>query len=107
MERQRIFTVIAAVAVANGIFSPDLLGVIALAPIWYPEWLPGDAATLFMLGSLLWSTTTLLLGGVPAALAERSFPQIADGPAPMWIWLAAVILLSLAAFKRMLALVIG
>ncbi len=107
MERQHIFAMIAAVAVANGIFSPDLLGIVALAPIWYPEWLSGDAATLFMLGSLLWATTTLLLAGVPAALAERSFPRIAAGPAPMWIWLAAVILLSLAALKRMLALVIG
>jgi hypothetical protein len=107
VERQHIFAMIAAVATANGIFSPDLLGIIALAPLWYPEWLPGDAATLFMLGSLIWATTTLLLGGVPAALIERSFPSIAAGPAPLWIWLAGVTLLSLSGLKRMLGLVIG
>lgn len=107
MEDRAVFALIAAVATANGVFSPDLLGIIALAPIWYPEWLRGDAATLFMLGSLLWATTTLLLAGIPAALAERAFPARVTGQTPLWIWLGAAVLLSLSAFKRMLALVIG
>ncbi len=107
MEDRAVFALIAAVATVNGIFSPDLLGIVALAPIWYPDWLPADAATLFMLGSLLWATTTLLLGGVPAALAERAFPSWASGQAPLWIWLAVVIALSISGLKRVLALVIG
>jgi len=107
MERQHIFAVIAAVATANGIFSPDLIGIVALAPLWYPDWLMGDAGTLFMLSSLLWATTTLMLGGVPAALMERAVPAVVGGTAPLWVWLGGVTLLSLSGLQRMVAITIG
>jgi len=107
MERQHIFALIAAVATANGIFSPDLIGIVALAPLWYPDWLMGDAGTLFMLSSLLWATTTLMLGGVPAALVERVAPRFVGGTGPLWVWLGAVTLLSLSGLQRMLAVAIG
>jgi hypothetical protein len=105
MERQHILAMIAATAVANGIFSPYLVVVLAFAPIWYPAWMPDDPSVLFMSASLILSTTTLLFAGAPAALIRRSWPSRIDDQAEMWLWFAFTVFLSLAALRRMLAMV--
>lgn len=107
MSRENVFALTAAIAIANGLFSPDLVIVMALAPVWYPEWLPSTPGMLYMLSSLILSTTTLLAGGVPAALAERVMPSLSEGTGALWIWFVAVGALSARALSRMLALVIG
>jgi len=107
LSRENVFTLTVAIAIANGLFSPDLVIVMALAPVWYPEWLATTPSLLYMLSSLILSTTTLLVGGVPAALAERLVPSLSAGTGTLWIWFICVLGFSARAFSRMLALVIG
>lgn len=91
-----------AVAIVNGIFSPWVLGVFLLYPIWYPSWLPPYAQIVYMLSALILSTLTLMAAGVPAALYGR---LAGDGNAPAvgYIWVAATILLTLPALPNILA----
>jgi hypothetical protein len=88
-----------AVAIVNGIFSPFVLVVFILYPVWFPSWAPAYSQVVYMLSALLLSTLTIMLAGVPAALYERLFP--APRPAAVGlIWLAGVVLLSLPALPN-------
>jgi hypothetical protein len=107
MERIHIFGLIAGIAAVNGIFSPFLFPVVAFAPVWYPAWLGLDPSLVFLLASLAVSTTTLLLAGVPAALAERLRPAIVADNGDLWIWLVAAGLLSWRGFERMIGVLLG
>ncbi|MBM3568755.1 MAG: hypothetical protein FJX46_08355 [Alphaproteobacteria bacterium] len=107
MERRHIFMATVAVAVANGIFTPYLSILVAFSPMWYPTWLPGEASYLFMLASLLASTTTLMLAGIPATLIERSFPDLAKHDAELWAWLGFTVLLSFDGLMRMLGYLVS
>jgi hypothetical protein len=107
VSRENVFTLTVAIAIANGLFSPDLVVVMALAPVWYPEWLPTTPGILYMLSSLILSTTTLLAGGVPAALAERLAPSLSAGTGTLWIWFVCVLAFSARALSRMFELVLG
>jgi len=99
MPHVLIFLVV-AVAIVNGLFSPALLPVFALQGIWYPFFLPASLPLILLLSSLLVSTLTLMLAGVPAALYERI-----AGKSSRWaglVWLAAAMLLSLPALPNVL-----
>ena len=95
--------VLVAVAIANGLFSPALLPVFALQGIWYPFFLPASLPLILLLSSLLLSTLTLMLAGVPAALYERLIGDGKSSRASGLIWLAAAVLLTLPAVPNMLA----
>jgi hypothetical protein len=97
-----MFPAILIVALLNGIASPLVTVVIALAPVWMPEFLPPQPELLFHGASLLIAFGTLLLGGVPAALWERLTGQEESDTTSMMIWLAAVTFLSLPAIFRLL-----
>jgi hypothetical protein len=97
MDRQSLLVVILTVAVINGIFSPAIALALPLAVVWMPDFLPHEPSWAFYFSSLLVSSATLLLGGVPAALYERLLDRSEVGLVSMYVWLAAVILLSLPA----------
>lgn len=95
---------IMAVAIVNGIFSPWLLAIFVLYPIWYPAWLPQYAQLVYMASALILSTLTIMVSGVPAAIHER----ISGGANPALttsLWLAGALVLTVPALPNvMLAL---
>lgn len=93
---QHHLVVIIGLAILNGIFSPALIAVFALHPVWYPSFLPIALPLLFLLSSLIVATLTLMLGGVPAALCER-FTGREQSAMSGYIWLACVIVLTVPA----------
>lgn len=93
---QHNLVVIIGLAILNGIFSPALIVVFALHPVWYPAIFPVLLPLMFLLSSLIVATLTLMLGGVPAALYER-FAGGKQSTAAGYIWLACVILLTMPA----------
>lgn len=99
---QNNIVIIVGLAIVNGIFSPALIIVFALQGIWYPMFLPPMLPLVFALSSLILSTLTLMIGGVPAALYER----IAGGGKSSFvsglIWLAGVLVLTFPAVPNIL-----
>lgn len=91
---QHHLVVIIGLAILNGIFSPALIAVFALHPVWYPSFLPVILPLLFLLSSLILATLTLMIGGVPAALYERLAGQ-SQTAVSGYIWLAGVLALTL------------
>ena len=100
MHRNSLVPVM-AVAIVNGIFSPWVLMVFLLYPVWYPSWAPAYAQIVYMCSALILSTLTIMLAGVPAALYERW----SAAPKPVVvssIWLAVTVLLTLPAIPNVL-----
>jgi hypothetical protein len=100
MDRNALVPIM-AVAIVNGIFSPWVLGVFLLYPVWYPTWAPMMTQPVYMASALILSTLTLMVAGVPAALYER-FIGAARPMVTAAIWLAGVILLTLPAVPNVL-----
>jgi hypothetical protein len=106
MKPQNIFVVIVAMSLFNGLASPWLAVAMMLAPIWIVSLFPGVAEFLnvsefvFYFASIIVSTATLLLGGVPAALLERLAPSLRESTAAMLVWLGGVVFLSLPALAK-------
>jgi hypothetical protein len=100
MERSGLVPVM-AVAIVNGIFSPWVLVVFVLYPVWYPSWAPAWSQAVYMASALILSTVTLMIAGVPAALYERLAAAARPGVAGL-IWLTGVIVLTLPAVPNVL-----
>lgn len=105
MERHQIFALVLGLSAVNGMFSPYLDLTIALAPIWVPSWLPGSPSLLFYAASMLTATTTLLLSGVPAGLAEGAVPRLRNSNTSLWIWAGGAFLLTVPGILRLVYLV--
>jgi hypothetical protein len=100
MDRNGLVAVM-AVAIVNGIFSPLVLMVFLLYPVWYPGWAPPSAQLVYMASALILSTMTIMVAGVPAALYERW----SAGPSRTTvaaIWLAGTVLLTLPSVPNVL-----
>jgi hypothetical protein len=91
-----------ALAIINGLFSPQLIAVFALQGLWYPFFLPNNISVVFALSSLLLSTIYLMVSGVPAALYERLLGGGAASLTSRLIWLAAMALLTLPSLPNMM-----
>jgi hypothetical protein len=93
---------VVALAIINGIFSPQLIAVFALQGLWYPFFLPSNLSLVFALSSLLLSTIYLMLSGVPAAIYEKLF----GGNQTTWtsrlIWFAAMAFLTLPTLPNLM-----
>jgi len=90
-----------AVAIVNGIFSPWVLVVFVLYPVWYPVWAPPLSQIVYMASALILSTLTLMASGILPALYERFAPA----PRPMvasGLWVAGAVLLTLPAIPNVL-----
>jgi hypothetical protein len=95
MSPQNLFVATVALCLVNGLISPVLPVMMALYPVWMPEMLRPTNETVFYGASLLVSTGTLLLAGLPAAIAERAGLGLDRA---MWVWLGvagALLLLGL------------
>jgi hypothetical protein len=94
MTPQNLFVATVGLCLINGLISPMLGLVWMLHPVWMPEMVPLTNETVFYGASLIVSTATLLLAGVPAAIAERAGLPLEKA---MWIWLGCAGLLVLPA----------
>jgi hypothetical protein len=105
MNRNTLIPVM-AIAIVNGIFSPWVLVVFVLYPVWYPSWAPAWSQAVYMTSALILSTLTLMVAGVPAALYER----LAAAPRPnvtAAIWIIGALLLTLPAVPNVLRALSG
>ena len=101
MPRHNLVAVI-GLAILNGMFSPAIIPVFALHGLWYPFFLPALLPAIFLACSLIVSTFTLMLGGVPAALYEKISGGGKSTAVSGLVWLVAVALLTLPALPNIL-----
>ena len=94
-----IFAIL-AIAAVNGIFSPFVLPAAILVAPFLPAFFAQSVAVLFFVTSLLVSTGTIMLAGVPAALYERFSGAKTTTEVSLWIWLAGTAVLSIPAVTR-------
>jgi len=105
MDRNFYYIGIAFFGTVNGLFNQSwLLFAIIHMQILAPALLFGSAPLTLLFSSLMVSTATIILGGIPAALYERFIGAKEDSTeASLWIWLAATALLSLPAIGNFFA----
>ena len=99
---QHNLVAIVGLAILNGMFSPAIIPVFALHGLWYPFFLPAILPAVFLACSLIVSTFTLMLGGVPAALYERFSAEGKSTTGSGLVWFAAVAVLTLPALPNIL-----
>jgi hypothetical protein len=103
MERHYYFIGIAFFGMINGLFN-ELAVVFALihAQIFAPALLFGSIPLTLMFASLMVSTATIILAGIPAAVFEHIKGRNDSSDASLWIWLAGTGLLTLPAVGNFL-----
>ena len=99
MERNFYYIGIAFFGMINGLFNQLwLLFALIHVQILAPALLFGSTALTLLFSSLMVSTATIILGGIPAALYERYAGMKDDSNVvSLWIWLAGTGLLTLPA----------
>jgi hypothetical protein len=99
MDRTLYYIGIAFFGMINGLFNQTwLLFALIHVQILSPALLFGSVPLTLMFSSLMVSTATVILGGIPAAIYERVVGAKEDSTeASLWIWLAATGLLTLPA----------
>ncbi len=106
MDRTFYFVGIAFFGMINGLFNQTWL-VFALIhmQILAPALLFGSVPLTLLFSSLMVSTATIIVGGIPAAVYERVAGAKDDSPAAsLWIWLAGTALLTLPAIGNFFAI---
>jgi hypothetical protein len=97
-ERSFYYIGIAFFGMINGIFNPMILFTYAISVRLMAEPLFGSSGLIFYFSSLMLSTGTVILGGIPAALYERYVGAKDDStPVSLWIWLAGTAILTIPA----------
>ena len=91
MDRKFYYIGIAFFGMVNGLFNQTwLLFALIHAQILSPALLFGSVGLTLMFASLMVSTATIILGGIPAAIYEHVIGAKDDSTeASLWIWLAA------------------
>jgi hypothetical protein len=104
MERNFYFIGIAFFGMINGLFNQiALLFSLIHVQILAPTILFGSTGLTLMFSSLMVSTATIILGGIPAALYEHFIGAKDDStPVSLWIWLAFTAILTLPAVGNFL-----
>ncbi len=99
MDRTLYYVGIAFFGMINGLFNQLwLLFALIHVQILSPALLFGSVPLTLMFSSLMVSTATIILGGIPAAIYERIVGAKEDSTeASLWIWLAGTALLTLPA----------
>jgi hypothetical protein len=100
MNREPVLMLLVAIGIVNGILSPFLFILVSLMPAWYPDLLPVTPNLVIYLSSLICSTLTLMLSGIPAAVFERATGRAETDAASLWVWIAGATVLSLPSFLR-------
>jgi hypothetical protein len=104
MNRNFYFIGIAFFGMVNGLFNQTwLLFALIHVQILAPALLFGSVSLTLMFSSLMVSTATIILGGIPAAVYEHITGAKDDSTeASLWIWLAGTALLTLPAIGNFL-----
>jgi hypothetical protein len=99
MDRTFYYIGIALFGVVNGLFNQTwLLFALLHAQILSPALLFWSVGLTLMFASLMVSTATIILGGIPAAIYEHIIGAKEDSTeVSLWIWLAGTALLTLPA----------
>ena len=99
MERQWYYVGIAFFGMINGLFNQlALLFALIHVQILAPALLFDNVSLTLMMSSLMVSTATIILAGIPAAIYERVTGTGDDStPTSLWIWLAGTGILTLPA----------
>lgn len=98
-ERNFYYVGIAFFGMINGIFNQlALIFALIHAQILAPALLFDNVPLTLMFSSLMVSTATIILAGIPAALYERYIGAKDDSTVvSLWIWLAGTAILTLPA----------
>ena len=104
MDRNLYYVAIAFFGMVNGLFNQLwLLFAVIHVQILAPALLFGSVPLTLLFSSLMVSTATIILGGIPAALYERFIGAKDDSTeVSLWIWLAGSALLTLPAVGNFL-----
>jgi hypothetical protein len=104
MDRTFYYVGIAFFGMINGLFNQvALLFALIHLQILAPALLFGSVPLTLMFSSLMVSTGTIILAGIPAALYERAVGASEDSTeASLWIWLAGTGILTLPAMGNFL-----
>ncbi|HJU31741.1 MAG TPA: hypothetical protein VJ740_09805 [Hyphomicrobiaceae bacterium] len=104
MDRNLYYIGIAFFGMINGLFNQlFLLFAIIHMQILAPALLFGSTGLTLLFASLMVSTATIIVGGIPAAIYERITGAKDDSSvASLWIWLAGTALLTLPAVGNFL-----
>jgi hypothetical protein len=99
MDRNFYYIAIAFFGMVNGLFNQTwLIFALIHMQILAPALLFGSVPLTLMFSSLMVSTATIILAGIPAAIYERVVGAKDDSTeASLWIWLAGTALLTLPA----------
>jgi hypothetical protein len=99
MNRNIYYIGIAFFGMVNGIFNQTaLLFALIHVQVLAPSLLFGSVSLTLMFSSLMVSTATIIIAGIPAAIYERFIGAKDDSTlASLWIWLAGTALLTLPA----------
>ena len=98
MSRNFYFIGIAFFGMINGIFNQIALifALLYVQPLAGPL-LFGSVSLTLMFASLMVSTATIIVGGIPAAIYERLTGASDSSDASLWIWLAGTAIAALPA----------
>ena len=104
MDRNLYYIGIAFFGMINGLFNQTwLLFALLHAQILAPALLFGSTPLTLLFASLMVSTATIILAGIPAAIYERFAGAKDDSTdVSLWIWLAGTALLALPAIGNFL-----
>jgi hypothetical protein len=103
MERNAYYIGIAFFGMINGLFNPALAFAYVVSKILMYAPLFGSEALITYFASLMLSTATVIIGGIPAAIYEHIVGAKDDSTvASLWIWLAATAILTLPAIGNFL-----
>ena len=104
MERNFYYIGIAFFGMINGLFNQDaLIFTLVHMQILAPALLFGSLSLTLMFSSLMVSTATIILGGIPAAIYEHVAGAKDDSTeVSLWIWLAGAGILTLPAMGNFL-----
>ena len=105
MERNFYFVGIAFFGMVNGLFNQvALLFALIHMQVLAPALLFGSTSLTLMFSSLMVSTATIILGGIPAAIYERYVGAKGDSTTvSLWIWLAGTGFLTLSSMGAFLS----
>jgi hypothetical protein len=106
MRRHWYFIAIAFFGMINGLFNQLwLLFALIHIQILAPALLFGSVPLTLLFSSLMVSTATIIIGGIPAAIYERfaGLKEDSNGVS-LWIWLAGTALLTVPAIGNFLTI---
>jgi hypothetical protein len=105
MNRNFYFIGIAFFGMINGIFNQiALIFALLYVQMLAGPLLFGSLSLTLMFASLMVSTATVILGGIPAAIYERITGASESSDLSLWIWLAGTAILALPAAGNFLTI---